>query len=85
MHYDPMYRIIMLPALILAGIAPAKTRGLFNKSSRVAARSRLCATAEKNRNGVRSGILFHTLLLKEHLATCIYSLCCCNKREGFLF
>ncbi len=41
MYFDPMYLIIMLPALILAGIASAKTKGTFNKYSRVAASSRL--------------------------------------------
>jgi len=41
MYFDPMYLIIMLPALILAGIATAKTKGTFNRYSRVAASSRL--------------------------------------------
>jgi Zn-dependent membrane protease YugP len=41
MYLDPMYLIIMLPALILAGIASAKTKGTFKKYSRVAASSRL--------------------------------------------
>lgn len=41
MYFDPMYLIFMLPALILAGIASAKTKGTFNKYSRVAARSRM--------------------------------------------
>ena len=41
MYFDPMYLIIMLPALILAGIASAKTKGTFRKYSRVAAGSRL--------------------------------------------
>jgi len=41
MYFDPLYLIIMLPALILAGIASAKTKGTFSKYSRVAASSRL--------------------------------------------
>lgn len=41
MYMDPMYLVFMLPALILAGIATAKTKGTFNKYSRVAASSRL--------------------------------------------
>jgi Zn-dependent membrane protease YugP len=40
MYFDPMYLIIMLPALILAGIASAKTKGTFKKYSRVAVSSR---------------------------------------------
>lgn len=40
MYFDPMYLLIMLPALILAGIASAKTKGTFKKYSRVAASSR---------------------------------------------
>ncbi len=41
MYFDPMYLLFMLPALILAGIASAKTKGTFNKYSRTAASSRL--------------------------------------------
>lgn len=41
MYVDPMYLIFMLPALILAGIASAKTKGTFDKFSRTAASSRL--------------------------------------------
>jgi len=41
MYFDPMYLIIMLPALVLAGIATAKTKGTFHRYSRVAASSRL--------------------------------------------
>jgi Zn-dependent membrane protease YugP len=41
MYMDPMYLVFMLPALILAGIATAKTKGTFNKYSRVSASSRL--------------------------------------------
>ncbi len=41
MYFDPMYLIIMLPVLILAGIASAKTKSTFKKYSRVVASSRL--------------------------------------------
>ncbi|NNJ70403.1 MAG: zinc metallopeptidase [Kiritimatiellales bacterium] len=41
MYFDPMYLFFMIPALIVAGIASAKTKGTFNKYSRVAASSRL--------------------------------------------
>ncbi len=39
--YDPLFLIVMLPAMILAGIATAKTQGTFNRYARVAASSRL--------------------------------------------
>lgn len=38
---DPMYFVIMLPALILAGVASMMTKGTFNKYSRIASSSRL--------------------------------------------
>lgn len=41
MYFDPMYLIFMIPALILAGIASAKTKGTFKKYSKVAASSHL--------------------------------------------
>jgi len=41
MYFDPMYLIFMIPALVLAGIASAKTKGTFKKYSRVSARSRM--------------------------------------------
>ena len=41
MPFDPIYMIFMIPALILAGIASAKTKGTFARYSRVAASSRL--------------------------------------------
>ena len=41
MYFDPMYLLFMAPALILAGIASAKTKGTFNKYSKIAASSRL--------------------------------------------
>lgn len=41
MYFDPMYLLFMLPALILAGIATAKTKGTFAKYNRVASSTRL--------------------------------------------
>lgn len=41
LYFDPIYLLFMLPALILAAIATAKTQGTFSKYSRVAASSRL--------------------------------------------
>ena len=41
MYFDPLYLLFMLPALIIAGIASAKTKGTFKKYSRVAANGRL--------------------------------------------
>lgn len=38
---DPIYWLFMIPGLILAGIASAKTKGTFNKFSKVAASSRM--------------------------------------------
>ena len=38
---DPMYWAFLIPGLILAGIASAKTKGTFKKYSRVSASSRL--------------------------------------------
>jgi Zn-dependent membrane protease YugP len=49
MYFDPMYLIIMLPALILAGIASAKTKGTFKRYSRVAASSRLTGSQAARR------------------------------------
>ena len=40
MFMDPVYLLFMLPALILAGIASARTKGTFARYSRVAAGSR---------------------------------------------
>jgi Zn-dependent membrane protease YugP len=54
--YDPLFLLVMLPALLMAGIASAKTRGAFHKYSRVAARSRLsgaqAARIMLDRNGL---------------------------------
>jgi Zn-dependent membrane protease YugP len=41
LFYDPVFLLFMLPAMVLAGIATAKTKGTFGKYSRVAASSRL--------------------------------------------
>ena len=49
MYFDPMYLIVMLPALILAGIASAKTRGTFKKYSQVTASSRLTGSQAARR------------------------------------
>jgi Zn-dependent membrane protease YugP len=49
MYFDPMYLVIMLPALILAGIASAKTKGTFKKYSRTAASSRLTGSQAARR------------------------------------
>lgn len=38
---DPIYWLFMIPGLILAGIASAKTKGTFNKYSKVAASSHM--------------------------------------------
>ncbi|HEY5653808.1 MAG TPA: zinc metallopeptidase [Pontiella sp.] len=41
MYFDPMYLFFMIPALILAGIASAKTKGTFNKYNKRAASSHM--------------------------------------------
>jgi Zn-dependent membrane protease YugP len=41
MYFDPVYLIFMIPALILAGIASAMTKGTFSKYSKVMASTRL--------------------------------------------
>ncbi len=53
---DPMYLMIMLPAFILAGIASAKTKGTFNKYSRITAGSRLTGAQAAQQMLHRSGI-----------------------------
>jgi Zn-dependent membrane protease YugP len=57
MYFDPIYLIFMLPALILAGIASAKTKGTFKRYNRTAASSRLtgaqAARQMLNRNGLQ--------------------------------
>lgn len=39
--FDPMYLFFMMPALIIAGLASAKTKGTFNKYSRITSSTRL--------------------------------------------
>ncbi len=56
MYFDPMYLIFMIPALILAGIASAKTKGTFNKYSRVTASSRLSGAQAARRMLDKNGL-----------------------------
>ena len=56
MYFDPLYLLFMLPALILAGIASAKTKGTFKKYSRVAASSRLTGAQAARRLLDRNGL-----------------------------
>jgi Zn-dependent membrane protease YugP len=54
--FDPLFMFFMLPAMILAGIAQAKTKGTFDKFSRVASGTRMtgaqAARQMLNRNGL---------------------------------
>ena len=54
---DPVYWMFMIPGLILVGIASAKTKGTFNKFSKVAASSRMtgaqAARQMLDRNGLQ--------------------------------
>ncbi len=56
MYFDPMYLIFMIPALILAGVASAKTKGTFNKYSKTSSSTHLtgaqAARQMLNRNGL---------------------------------
>jgi Zn-dependent membrane protease YugP len=56
MYFDPMYLLFMLPALILAGIASAKTKGTFKKYSRIAASSRLSGAQAARRMLDQNGL-----------------------------
>jgi len=56
MYMDPMYLLIMLPALILAGVASAMTKGTFNRYSRVASGSRLTGAQAARRMLDRNGL-----------------------------
>ena len=56
MYMDPMYLMIMLPALILAGVASAMTKGTFNRYSRVASGSRLTGAQAARRMLDRNGL-----------------------------
>lgn len=57
MFFDPVYMIFMIPALILAGIASAMTKGTFTKYSKVMSRSRMtgaqAARHMLDRNGLQ--------------------------------
>lgn len=54
--FDPVFMFFMLPAMILAGIAQAKTKGTFSKYARVTSSSRMtgaqAARQMLNRNGL---------------------------------
>lgn len=56
MYFDPMYLVFMLPAMILAGIASAKTKGTFKKYERVAAGSRLTGAQAARRMLDQNGL-----------------------------
>ena len=56
MYFDPLYLIFMIPALILAGIATAKTKGTFNKFSRIASSSRMTGAQAARRMLDRNGL-----------------------------
>jgi Zn-dependent membrane protease YugP len=56
MYFDPLYMLVMIPALILAGIATAKTKGTFAKYSRVAASSGLTGAQAARRMLDQNGL-----------------------------
>ena len=56
MYFDPIYYLFMIPALILAGIASAMTKGTFNKYSRVMSRSRLTGAQAARRMLDQNGL-----------------------------
>ncbi|MDF7824736.1 zinc metallopeptidase [Pontiellaceae bacterium B12227] len=53
---DPIYWLFMIPGLILAGIASAKTKGTFNKFSRISASSRMTGAQAARRMLDRNGL-----------------------------
>ncbi|MBN2684485.1 MAG: zinc metallopeptidase [Pontiellaceae bacterium] len=55
-YFDPMYLIFMIPAMILAGIATAKTKGAFNKYSRIASSTRLTGAQAARRMLDQNGL-----------------------------
>lgn len=61
MYFDPVYMLFMIPALILAGIASAMTKGTFNKYSKVSSRSQLtgaqAARQMLDRNGLHDVVI----------------------------
>jgi Zn-dependent membrane protease YugP len=56
MYFDPLYLIFMIPALILAGIASAKTKGTFNKYNKIAASSRMTGAQAARQMLARNGL-----------------------------
>lgn len=56
MFFDPMYFIMLLPALVIAGIASIYTRATFNKYSHVRASSGLTGAEAAERMLARQGV-----------------------------
>ena len=56
MFFDPMYFMMLLPALVIAGIATLVTRSTFNKYSRVRASSGLTGAEAAERMLARQGV-----------------------------
>ncbi|MBN2683891.1 MAG: zinc metallopeptidase [Pontiellaceae bacterium] len=55
-YFDPMYLIFMIPAMLLAGIATAKTKTAFNKYSRIASSTRLTGAQAARRMLDQNGL-----------------------------
>ncbi|NLX24472.1 MAG: zinc metallopeptidase [Lentisphaerae bacterium] len=55
-YFDPLYLIFMIPAMILAGIATAKTKSAFSKYSRIASRTRLTGAQAARRMLDQNGL-----------------------------
>lgn len=55
-YFDPLYLIFMIPAMILAGIATAKTKSAFNKYSRIASCTRLTGAQAARRMLDQNGL-----------------------------
>lgn len=53
---DPMYWLFLIPGMIFAGIASAKTKGTFNKYSKIAASSHLTGAQAARRMLDRAGL-----------------------------
>ncbi len=56
MFFDPMYFVMLLPALVIAGIASVFTRSTFNKYSHVRASSGLTGAEAAERMLARQGV-----------------------------
>ena len=56
MYFDPMYFVFMIPALILAGIATAKTKGTFARYAKVMASSRFTGAQAARRMLDQNGL-----------------------------